>query len=173
MAIETASLTSREAMDTQFGEWARSCGSPVYVLAQFDHLVQFGRMTPAGVDWAQPSEADPSYLFDARVFGPEAEWHVWRDADVFWYRHCSTADGMQQIGARHALWGTTYRPLRDGWILASEDRGFEVALPIERAPGPGEAAFLTLSHIIEPDESGVARIVDSRLTGLAVQGATS
>lgn len=125
-------------------------------------------------------------LLDLRAFGPDGEVFVWRDASGLRARRRQDGQGneLDTLEETQLLWGTEpdpdrppyngFFPLRDG------DQGLRHAPPLildesyfVRPAGEGEEqdelyghrpARLRLRHYIGRDsETGVARIVDSRL----------
>lgn len=126
---------------------------------------------------------DPTLLWELRLFGPNAQVHLWR-GDLGWAA-CRIDDGAGAspdiIVERQVLWGDKVIDRRGAFTLledGSEGKRHGIPLSIpdaaftprkagsqEIAPRP---ARLVVRHYLEYDSYGNARIARSRLAGLEV-----
>lgn len=119
-------------------------------------------------------------LLELRAFGPEDEIFVWRDAEGLRARHRHDRGGKERdsLVETQLLWGT--EPARKGkapdgfTALQDGDAGLKHAPPLvfddSHFNGIGHRpARLYIRHYIERDDNtGIARIDDSRLIDLTV-----
>lgn len=160
-------------------------GAEAWLLAHDDDGVVWGRvlqMPDGQAALALSSDLFPKFspplraetLQQARLFGADAEVHVWRDGDGF--RACRLQDGgdaaLESFDERQILWGTRAEGRDGGFTLLADGRqGLRHAVPLD-VP---ESAFggdawrplrLVVRNYVRPDGQGQAYIAYSRLAGL-------
>lgn len=113
-------------------------------------------------------------LQQCRIFGPAAELVLWRGPEDAWHatlRRDGVGDPVEYIDEAQLLWGY-YPPnatptTRGGFLwLVEGSQGIAHAPPISTAPLEHKRAPLQVRHYLAEDESGVTRIVASRLRSL-------
>jgi CRISPR-associated protein (TIGR03984 family) len=136
--------------------------------------VQDGRLRLSGNGFPEISPVlRPATLWELRLFGRDAEWHLWR-AEAGW-RACLVRDGEGDAGSaldeQYMLWGTDPdRPGQGGfWPVHEADLGILHAPPVEMKSR--HSLRLSVRHYMGHDEAGTAYVILSRLTGLENGGA--
>lgn len=175
--------------------WLRDqAGGSRYLLAHTDAGIIWGRvndpdtnpniLTSADVFGARLGKArlELYLLWELRLFGPNAEVHLWRSGDA-WQARCIEDGGAvndQVLEERHILWGDQAEARDQGFtLLVDGSEGLRHAVPLdvpdtafeqkrhqERKPRP---LRLVMRHYLEHDHYGNARIALSRLVDLEVK----
>lgn len=166
------------------GEGSRDKLDLRYLLATAYGEVVWGKKDKGG--WALSSGASAlpaGDLLELRAFGPEDEIFVWRDAAGLKarHRHDRGGEARDTFLEQQLLWGT--EPARNGdaptgfTALVDGDAGLAHSPPLvldnSHFNGNGHRpARLHVRHYIHRDsDTGIARIVDSRLIGLTAEKA--
>jgi CRISPR-associated protein (TIGR03984 family) len=117
-------------------------------------------------------------VIDMRAFGAAHEVYVWRDAQGLHGRHRDDSEGDETfiMPEEQLLWGTRVHPSRtapEGFTMLEDgEQGLAHAVPLKLDSSHfndygHRPARLKVRHYIGRDpETGVARIVDSRLIGV-------
>jgi CRISPR-associated protein (TIGR03984 family) len=113
----------------------------------------------------------PATLQQAHIFGEAGELLLWRGPNEQW-RTTLRRDGAGEVSRYfdedYCLWGSSaeraasngFRELREG------SQGIVHAPPLERLPTEKKRARLAMRHYLAHDETGVVRIVASRMLKL-------
>jgi hypothetical protein len=114
-----------------------------------------------------PSAAEWDRYWDIRIFGPDGEWHAWKDGMRRWQDRRFRAERPPQPEnmRSYALWGT-HVEREHGWSRCWEDRGAQIwaPFPVEERELP---LRLNMELIVERDAvNGLAEIVDSVILAL-------
>ena len=151
------------------------------LLAHADDGVIWGQVRDdklllAGDNFAVSPPLRAVTLQDARLFGPAAEVHLWRDEESGW-RSCVVQDGIgnpvETLDEYHMLWGTQIENSEDGftWVGDGEIKHYH-APPIEGnrlqfgQGGQRRPLRLWVRHYLETDDDtglvtiGLSRLVD-------------
>ena len=191
---ENAGYTAEPAPDLtgieqDLGHWLTTqtgLGPQVWLLAHAVDGVIWGRLdagtlTLSGDVYASVSpKLRNETLLEARLFGANAEVHLWRSGSGF--AACRVSD-VDQAGALafdeiHRLWGTMAEGRKDGFTLLADGReGLRHAFPIDvpnNAFGRTDSeryrpAVLRTRHYLDFDSDGRAVIAASRLVELIVE----
>lgn len=113
-----------------------------------------------------PEKLSFNLLQDFRMIGPLGEWHLWRQPGEQFrarLRLKKHLDDKQDINQQYYLWGTKRCPHHEdrvpGWSCVTEERGMRIWLPL--AVTDTLPVSLSVCHIVEQDDSGLAAVVDS------------
>lgn len=155
-----------------------SSGKYKYLLAHADDGVSWGhvdgpalKLSGAAFPHISP-QLRPETLWEARLFGETAEWHVWR-TEKGW-QSCMVTDGDGDSGRvfdeQYILWGTDEaEPTINGFHPVQEaDLGVVHAPPIKMADR--HTLRLSVRHYVAYDDGGAAYVKISRLTNLSSGG---
>ncbi len=138
-------------------------------------------VTSSGVVASSPALCT-DLLWDARLFNAMREVFVWRDGDGVWHAReikegvAGTPDYIEWYDETQLLWGDrSQQVMKDAinfTVLSEGAQGLRHALPLEALnitarPGGKTRIALQVRHYLAQDD--VARVVASRLFGLAVQ----
>jgi len=113
--------------------------------------------------------SDWGLFWDLRLFGPEGEWHLWREDDGKWSgRLAKTTDPSwhDRIERTDVLWGLPdCEKEADGvtWTRYSEARGAAVWIPFENRARKLPARLRIWQRIGYQEGSGLAGVVDAML----------
>jgi len=114
------------------------------------------------------------HLQELRVFNAESELHIWKYKNSYsgrWIKNETAAPDASGncLEQTVKLWGTLAKPA-DRFIILSESRGMELALPIvwEDRYAVGINAFLRERFYLKEDASGCAYITDRRFCGILI-----
>jgi CRISPR-associated protein (TIGR03984 family) len=158
----------QKAMDTQI-----SSGRYRYLLAHAIDGVIWGIIQDGHIKVADfPGSPHPKLrmetLQQARLFGPEDEWLVWRTPEGWKSRlvhdHPEGESGGE-ITENWILWGTDLEKAENGFSLVREaDLGIRHAPPIKFLER--HKLYLRVRHYIQSDSEGAACVQFSRLVDL-------
>ena len=135
--------------------------------------------------WVLASEALPNScgtpnhdgLMQARLFGPNTEAYVWRDADTHELRARSLTDSaepsvhtLRPADAALLVLGDRVVDGRDGFTLMAEANGRRVVVPLEvdpsLAPGRHWPVRVNVRRYFTQLDSGAVRVAASRLVNI-------
>jgi CRISPR-associated protein (TIGR03984 family) len=109
-------------------------------------------------------------LQQARLFSDQAELLIWPGPQKWQatYRNDALGERIEYIDEKQFLWGDHKLDERNGFVkIAEGSQGIVHAPPIgNTSPAGHKRASLEVRHYIGEDETGVARIVASRLVRL-------
>jgi len=161
-------------------EWMREQAHKyqlVYLLAHADDGVIWGRfengklVTSHDVAPNISPRLRPETLQQCRLFGPQAEILLWRDAAGWHGRLAQEKLGDKHLDELHILWGTDAVYKEHNFTLLTEgQRGLRhvVPIPVEQAVLDGRALKLRVRHILGQDQDGCVQIQASRLVGFGL-----
>lgn len=155
-----------------------SSGEYKYLLAHADDGVIWGYVDGAELKLSGSvfphlsPQLRPQTLWEARLFGENAEWHVWRTEDG--WQSCTVTDGVGEpvrvFDERFILWGTDeMEPSKNGFHPIQEaDLGIVHAPPIKMAGR--HTLRLSVRHYVAYDDNGAAYVKISRLIYMSSGG---
>lgn len=110
----------------------------------------------------------PETLWEARLFGENAEWYLWK-ADQGWQSREITDSAGKDVEAfdeDHILWGTNVEKSKPPFTLVCEaDMGIRHAPPISLRDR--HSLKLKVRHYLDYDEAGAVFVKYSRLVDLS------
>ncbi len=146
-----------------------------WLLAHADNGVIWGKLRKGTLHLSsealmlQGLTLDWGTLQQARLFGLAGEVRVWHGPQG-WLARLRRDDAgvsVECLDEKHLLWGTRIGQSEDGFSEVIEgSQGIIHTPPITVAPNEQRRAALLVRHYLGEDETGVARIVDSRLVAL-------
>lgn len=153
-----------------------------YLLAHLDDGVIWGRVEGKTLHLSSQvfpevssKKLDAKKLWELRLFGNEAEWHVWRaDGKLF---SCLVKDGKGDAATsfdeEYILWGTVPdgAPQNGFQLVAESNLGILHTPPAEIKKGERHNLRLIARHYVAHDECGAAYVKLSRLVDLQNRGA--
>ncbi|MEI6776811.1 MAG: CRISPR-associated protein Csx19 [Chloroflexales bacterium] len=170
----TISITTDTAAHNWFSEQARNYDLR-WLLAHADNGVIWGELRDGTLHLSctalgpEGLTLDWKTLQQARLFGPAGELRVWQGPQG-WQARLRRDDAgvsVECLDEKHMLWGTRIGQSNDGFSEMIEGaQGIIHTPPITVAPTDKRRAALLVRHYISEDDTGIARIVDSRLVGL-------
>jgi CRISPR-associated protein (TIGR03984 family) len=161
------------SLDTQV-----SSGKYKFLLAHADDGVIWGyadgsALKLSGAEFPHLSpQLRPETLWEARLFGENAEWHIWRTEEG--WQSCTVTDGVGSPGRafdeRYILWGTDEaEPSINGFHPVREaDLGIIHTPPVKMANR--HTLKLAIRHYVAYDDGGSVYVKISRLTNLSSGG---
>lgn len=152
-----------------------SSGNYKYLLAHADDGVIWGyvdgsALKLSGAEFPHISpQLRPETLWEARLFGETAEWHVWKSENS--WHSCVITDGAGESGRafdeRYILWGTDEAESSKNkfYPVQEADLGIVHTPPIKMTDR--HAIKLSVRHYVAYDDGGAAYVKISRLTNLS------
>ncbi len=149
--------------------------APQHTQAGLSYLIAF---TLDGLFWGRlddgkwikksaSTEWNEKYVQEIRLFGKDAEIHLWRVGGQ-WNGRCIDDNGgddfTEMIKDQHILWGDTVEKQDGGFTrLADGQQGLRYWLPLKVEAQNLASLRLSIRHYLAPED--FARIVVSRLVG--------
>lgn len=149
-----------------------------YLLAHADDGVIWGRFAKDRLHTSHDVAPDvspplrPETLQQCRLFGPEAELLLWKDATGWHGRLAQEEPGDDFLDEAHLLWGTKAAPQEGGFTLLTEGlQGLRHAVPKDvRQPVLDRRSLrLLVRHTLAQDVDGCVHIQASRLMGFSAE----
>jgi len=151
---------------------------PSYVVAYLDHAVMVGLLDQQELNFYHLQDFQIEHLQTLRVFNSTSELLVWRNNRAFQGRlredkyDDDERDKEYIVVAEQVLWGTNVEHLPGGWSYITEERGFNMVVPLEgvRVDQKGNRLKIKTHNYIGFNELGLAGYVDTRFVNFTGGG---